>query len=152
MLDFSEVPIVDSGISITTYKGITGRQIIKLDDRVSMSTLYIPESNFNKMFKAIKKIVANLDEHRDKFLMARGHEWVMFKDLDRVLFCDCYDYFMVDRIPMYVEMLKHIKKYKVYLNRESLLSQHIEVLEAINKKIKRRKKLYEIEDTKYITL
>lgn len=152
MLDYSEVPIIDSNISITTYKGITGRKIIKLDDRVSMSTLYIPESDFNKTFKAIKKIVANLGEHRGKFLSARGHEWVRFKDIDRVLFCECYDYFMVDRIPIYVEMLKHIKKCKVYLDRESLLSQRIEVLEAVNKKIKRRKKLYKIEDSKYITI
>jgi hypothetical protein len=98
----------------------------------------------------LKNILENEDEYGEYFASARGHKWFRPRDIDCSL--SGGDYFMVDRVPIYVEMFKHISKYKVCLDRESLLSQNVYVLETINNKIKRRKKLSKTKGLPYLNL
>lgn len=145
MLDLSKVPVVDSNV-----KPINSERCIKLEDNFSCSELDIPESKFNKYFKMFKEVLDNEDRYRGYFASTRGHKWFRPRAIDSSL--DGSDYFMVDRVPIYVEMFKHISKYKVYLDRDSLLSQDISVLETLNKKIKTRKTLNKIEGLLYLNL
>ena len=150
MLDISKVPVVDSNVTIYSYMSIDDTRCIKLHDEFSNSTLYFPESKFKKYFKMFKDILEREDAYRRIFASARGHEWFRPVDIDKEL--NCFDYFMVDRVPIYVEMFKHVGRYKVYLDRDSLLSQNLRVLETVNKKIKNRKKLNKTEDSVYLNL
>ena len=150
MLNLSNVPVVDNDVTISSYVSISGGRCIKLEDEFSNSRLYFPESKFNKYFKIFKEVLENGDRYRRCFASARGHEWFIPRDIDFSL--GGSDYFMVDRVPIYIEMFKHISKYKVCLDRDSLLSQNICVLEAVNKKIKNRKKLSKTEGLPYLNL
>lgn len=150
MLDISKVPVVDSDVKICSYVSISGTRCIKLMDNVTHSELCLKETNFNKCFKVLKSILKNKEAYKKFFLISRGNEWFSLRDIDYSL--SGSDYFMVDRIPIYVEMFKHIGKYKVCLDRDSLLSQNIYVLETVNKKIKRRKKLNKAEGLLYLNL
>lgn len=150
MLDISKVPVVDSNVTINSYVSIDGERCIKLEDDFSSSTLYLLESKFNKCFKIFKNILENEDEYRGYFAHARGYKWFKLRDIDCSL--SGGDYFMVDRVPIYVEMFKHISRYKVCLERDSLLSQNLYVLETVNKKIKSRKKLSKAEGVPYLNL
>lgn len=150
MLDISEVPVIDSNVTICKYSALGGVKYIKLSDNVSRSVLYIPELRFNKYFNTFKDVLNNQEKYSKIFIMSRGHNWFRFVDIDRSLLGT--DYFMVDRVPIYVEMFKHISKYKVCLDRDSLLSQNLCVLEAVNKKIKNCKKLNKIDGLLYLKL
>lgn len=150
MLDLSKVPVIDSNVTIHRCI-IRGRRCIKLEDDLSCSTLYLLESKFNRCFNIFKNILDNEDKYRGYFVSARGCEWFRPGDIDCSL-GNRGDYFMVDRVPIYVEMFKHISRYKVCLDRDSLLSQNIYVLEAINNKIKNRKKLSKTEGLPYLSL
>ena len=109
MLDISKVPVVDSNVTINSYVSINGERCIKLEDDFSSSTLYLLESKFNKCFKVFKNILENEDEYRCYFASGRGHEWFKLRDID----CSVGggDYFMEDRVPIYVDMFKHISRY-----------------------------------------
>ncbi len=150
MLDLSKVPVVDSHVTIRSYRAINNERCIKLEDTFSSSILYLLESKFNKCFKVLKNILEHEDEYAGCFASARGHKWFRLRDIDFSL--SGGDYFMVDRVPIYVEMFKHISRYKVCLDRDSLLSQNIDVLETVNKEIKRRKKLRKTEGLPYLSL
>ena len=150
MLDISKVPVVESNVTINSYVSINGERCIKLEDDFSNSTLYFPESKFKKYFKMFKDILEREDAYRRIFASARGHEW--FRPRDIVDSSGGFDYFMVDRVPIYVEMFKHISKYKVRLDRDGLLSQNLYILETVNKKIKNRKRLNKIEGLPYLSL
>lgn len=150
MLDLSKVPVIDSNVTIRSYMSINDERCIKLEDTFSSSTLYLLESKFNKCFKVLKNILENEDEYRRYFASARGHKWFRLRDIDCLL--SGGDYFMVDRVPIYVEMFKHISRYKVRLDRDSLLTQNLYVLETVNKKIKTRKKLNKTEGLPYLNL
>ena len=150
MLDLSKVPVIDNNVTIRSYMSIDHTRCIKLEDEFSNSVLYFPESKFNKYFKVFKDIVENEEPYSNRFASARGHNWFRPRDIDCSL--SSGDYFMVDRVPIYVEMFKHISKYRVSLDRDSLLSQNLHVLEAVNKKIKNRKKLSKIEGLPYLSL
>lgn len=150
MLDLSEVPVVDSNVAIYSFVSRDKSRYIKLIDEFSNSVVYIPESKFNKCFKIFKNILENEEMYADNIAHARNHEWFVPRSID-----DSFsgsDYFMVDRVPIYVEMFKHVNKYKVYLDRDSLMSQSIYVLKAVNKKIKRCKKINKIEGLLYLNL
>lgn len=150
MLDLSKVPVIDSDVTIYSYMSIDNKRCIKLNDGYSSSVLYFPESKFNKYFKMFKEVLENEEKYCDNFVSGRGHKWFRPSHIDDSL--RCQDYFMVDRVPIYVEMLKHISKYKVCLDRDSLLSQNLYVLETVNKRIKKRKKLSEAEGVPYLSL
>lgn len=150
MLDLSKVPVVDNDVTIRSYMSIDNTRCIKLEDEFSNSILYFPESKFNKYFKMFKNVLENGDGYSGYYASARGHKWFRPRDIDSSL--GGSDYFMVDRVPIYVEMFKHISKYKVCLERNSLLSQNLYVLETVNKKIKSRKKLSKAEGLPYINL
>lgn len=150
MLDLSKVPVIDNDVTIRSYLAIDNTRCIKLEDEFSNSCLWFPESKFNKYFKMFKEVLEDGDRYRKYFASARGHKWFRPIDIDSSL--GIGDYFMVDRVPIYVEMFKHIRKYKVCLDRDSLLSQNICVLEAVNKKIKNRKKLSKTEGLPYLNL
>jgi hypothetical protein len=150
MLDLSKVPVVDSNVTIRSYVSINNERCIKLEDTFSSSVLYLLESKFNRCFKVLKNILENEDEYRSYFASARGHKWFRLRDIDCSL--SGGDYFMVDRVPIYVEMFKHISRYKVCLERDSLLTQNLYVLETVNKKIKSRKKLSKSEGVPYLNL
>lgn len=150
MLDLSKVPVVDDNVTIYSYTSIDNSRCIKLEDAFSRSTLYFPESKFNKYFKAFKEVLENEEKHKHNFASGRGYKWFRPRDIDCALHGG--DYFMVERVPIYIEMFKHISKYKVCLDRDSLLSQNLYVLEAVNKKIKNRKKLSKIKNLPYISL
>lgn len=150
MLDLSNVPVIDDNVTIHSYISFDDTRCIKLEDAFSSSALYFSESKFNKCFKVFKNILENEDEYRRYFASGRGHKWFKLRDIDASL--DGSDYFMVDRVPIYVEMFKHVRKYKVCLDRDSLLSQNIDVLEVVNKKIKSRKRLNRVEGLPYLSL
>lgn len=150
MLDISKVPVVDDDVEIRSYKSLDNIRYIKLWDGVSRSEIYIQESRFNKYFKLFKEVLKNRETYRRFFLSSRGREWFKPRDIDNSL--NGSDYFMVDRVHIYIEMFKHISKYKAYLDRDSLSSQNISVLEAVNKKIKRCKKLNKAEGSLYLNL
>jgi hypothetical protein len=150
MLDLSRVPVVDSNVTIRSYMSINGERCIKLEDTFSSSILYLLESKFNRCFKVLKNILENEGEYGEYFARARGHKWFRLRDIDCSL--SGGDYFMVDRVPIYVEMFKHISKYKVCLDRDSLLSQNLYVLETVNKRMKNRKKLSKANGLPYLNL
>lgn len=150
MLDLSKVPIIDSEVKISSYIAINRQRCIKLNDEFSSSILYFPESKFNKYFNVFKEVSENESMYRDKFASARGRTWFRPKDIDTSL--SGSDYFMLERVPIYLEMFKHISKYKVCLDRDSLLSQSLYVLETVNNKIKNRKKLNKTEGLPYLSL
>lgn len=150
MLDLSKVPVVDNNVKIRSYISIDNTRCIKLSDEFSSSMLIFPESKFNKYFKMFKDVLENEEIYSSSFASARGHKWFRPRDIDESLVGG--DYFMVERVPIYIEMFKHISKYKVCLERDSLLSQNLYVLERVNKKIKNRKKLSKTEGLPYLSL
>lgn len=150
MLDLSKVPVIDSDVKIRSYQSLDGIRCINLEDEFTHSVIYFPESKFNKCFKAFKDVLENEGKYRKYFAYARGHQW--FRPIEIEPSFSGSDYFIVDRVPIYVEMFKHISKCKVCLDRNSLLSQNLYILEAVNKKIKRCKKLNKIEGLLYLNL
>jgi hypothetical protein len=150
MLDLSKVPVVDSNVKICSYMSISKIRCIKLEDMFSNSTLYFPESKFNKYFKMFKTVLENEETYNQFYAISRGHKWFKPTDIDNSL--KCWDYFMVERVPIYIEMFKHISRYKVRLDKDSLLSQNLYILEEVNKKIKNRKKLNKIKNLPYLSL
>ena len=150
MLDLSKVPVVDSNVAIYSFLAIDKSRYIKLIDELSHSEIYFPESKFNKCFKVFKNILENEEMYADSISDARGRKWFRPREID-----DSFtgsDYFILDRVPIYVEMFKHVNKYKVCLDRDSLLSQNICVLNAVNKKIKKRKRLNKVDGLPYLSL
>lgn len=150
MLDLSNVPVVDSDVAIRSYISFDTTRCITLEDALTNSVLSFPESNFNKHFRLFKDVLKNKEKYRKFIARCRGKEWLRIRDIDNSL--NSNDYFMVDRVPIYVEMFKYIKRYKVCLDRDSLLSQNICILESVNKKIKRCKKLNKIDGLLYLNL
>jgi hypothetical protein len=150
MLDLSKVPVVDSNVKICSYMSISKTKCIKLEDMFSNSTLCFPESKFNKYFKIFKTVLENEEMYNKFYASSRGHKWFRPRDIDPSLWG--IDFFMVERVPIYIEMFKHISRYKVCLDKDSLLSQNLYVLEEVNKKIKNRKKLNKIKNLPYLSL
>lgn len=150
MLDLSKVPVIDHDVTMCSYMSLGSERYIKLTDELSSSVLYIPESKFNKCFKVFKNILKNEGMYSGYILEGRGYRWFKPSHIEPSL--GGGDYFRTDRIPIYIEMFKHVSKYKVYLDRDSLLSQNLYVLKIVNKKIKTRKKLNKIEGLPYLNL
>lgn len=150
MLDLSKVPVVDSNVTMYSFIAIDKIMYIKLRDDLVCSDIYFPESKFNKCFKIFKNILENEEIYADVIHYARGVKWFRPRAID-----DSFtggDYVVLDRVPIYVEMFKRVNKHKVCLDRDSLMSQNIYVLNAINKKIKKRKRLNKIEGLPYLNL
>ena len=150
MLELSKVPVVDSNVTIHSFISMKKSRCIELREVFSCFVIYIPESKFNKCFKIFKNILENEEMYADNIAHVRGHKWFKPKDIDDLF--SGSDYFMADRVPIYVEMFKHISRYNVCLERDSLMSQNIYVLRAVNKKIKRCKKINKIEGLPYLNL
>lgn len=150
MLDLSKVPVVDSGVTMYSFNAIDKTRYIKLKDDVFRSEVYFPESKFNKCFEIFKNILEDKEKYADYITDSRGRKWFRPREID-----DSFtgsDYFVLDRVPIYIEMFKHINKYKVCLDRDSLMSQNICVLNAVNNKIKKRKRLNKIDGLPYLNL
>ena len=150
MLDLSKVPIVDSDVTMYSFISINKSRYIKLTDALSCSGVYFPETKFNKCFKIFKNLLENEEMYADNIYYTRGHEWIRPREINDSFTGN--DYFMLDRIPIYVEMFKHVNEYKVCLDRDSLMSQNLCVLNAVNKKIKKCKRLNKIEGLPYLNL
>ena len=150
MLDLSKVPVIDSNVTMYSFIAIDKTRYIKLRDELSCSDVYFPESKFNKCFKIFKNILEDKEKYANYIASSRGNKWFRPREID-----DSFtggDYFILDRVPIYIEMFKHVNKYKVCLDRDSLMSQNICVLNAVNNKIKKCKRLNKIDGLPYLNL
>jgi hypothetical protein len=150
MLDISKVPVIDNDVTISIYMSISNKRCIKLIDTFSRSAVFFPESQFKKYFNMFKDVLENEEKYKKIFASARGCKWFRPKDIDSSL--SGGEYFILERVPIYLEMFKHVVKYKVCLDRDSLLSHNLNILEAVNNKIQKRKKLNKIEGLPYLNL
>lgn len=149
MLDISNVPNVDTDVRIKKHTIINGVCIYVLSDEQTYSRVYFNKKNIKKYLKVFEDVIKNQDKYRHVFHNARGYEWFRIIYIDDSL-TGSSDYLRLDRVPIYIEMFKHIGKCKVYLDKEHLLSQNLYVLEEVNKKIKTRKRLYKVDNKPYI--
>lgn len=150
MLDISNVPVINSRVKIKKFVSIYGDWCIRVDDEETDTVIRFGEKVFNKYFKALKEVMENPDKYRDIFASARGYEWFKIQSIDRKLYCNSY--IRLDRVPIYIEMFKHIDKYKIYLDRDSLLAQDLYVLKEVNDKIQKRQRLRKVDSKPYINI
>jgi hypothetical protein len=150
MLDISNVPVIDSRVEIKKFMSIYRDWCIRLDDYETDTIIRFGEKMFNKYFKALKEVMENPDKYHHIFATARGYKWFQIHSIDRKLYCNSY--IRLDRVPIYIEMFKHIDKFKIYLDRDSLLAKDLYVLKEVNDKIQKRQRLRKVDGKPYINI
>lgn len=147
MLDISNVPIID-GIKIHRCRVGDNKRWFELIDEQIDTRILFREDMFNRYIKALKDVIENKDKYRNIFIHTGGNIYFKLHYVDRSL--PTYSYINLYRVPIYIEILKHIDKYNVCLDKDRLLILDLDVLEEVNKRIKKRKRLYKVDNKPYI--